>query len=66
MFKPIYSMRSSHYLMVLSLFFTVALNAPFFSRVFGYLYQLPEQHWLFWLALPTAVFVVFYFLLSYV
>jgi len=58
------SISSRHFLIAISLFFTAALNVPFFSKIYGYLWSLPEQHWLFWLALPAAVFAVFYILLS--
>lgn len=55
---------SDRLLLLLSLFFTAALNWTFFARVYGYLTTLPETNPLFWLAIPVAVFAVFYFLLS--
>ena len=58
------TLTSRQFLIALSLFFTCALNFPFFAKVYGYLWSLPQQHWLFWLAIPVAVFALFYFLLS--
>lgn len=59
-----WSISSSRLLLLLSLFFTAALNWTFFDRVFSYLATLPELHPMFWAAIPLAVFTVFYFLLS--
>jgi lipid A ethanolaminephosphotransferase len=55
---------SEQLLLLTSLFFTVALNWTFFERIYNYLNTLPETNPLFWLAIPVAVFTVFYFLLS--
>lgn len=50
--------------MLLSLFFTTALNWAFFAKVYGYLATLSHVDTLFWLAIPVVVMAAFYFLLS--
>lgn len=59
-----WQISSDRLLLLLSLFFIVALNWTFFSRVYSYLLTLPEFNPLFWLAIPAAVFSLFYFLIS--
>ena len=59
-----YPLRSTYYLFALSIFFTLILNFPFFSKIFAYLWGLPATHWLFFLAIPLVVLAFFYCLLS--
>ena len=50
--------------MVVSAYFTIALNIPFFSKVYAYLWDLEQSNLLFWIVIPLVAFAIFLFLLT--
>lgn len=64
MIKTRWSISSTAFLLLLSAWFTLALNLPFYRKVYGYLVSLPDSSMLFWCVIPIVVMVTFTFLLS--
>ncbi len=56
----LWTVTSRRWLVIVSTYFTIALNVPFFIKVYAYLWDLEQSNILFWIVVPLVAFAIFF------